>query len=49
VGLVVTLGFESLARLGVYSFPTGVSASSLALVLSLLTFFGISSVTGSRA
>jgi hypothetical protein len=45
VGLVVTLVFESLGRLKVYSFPAGVSASGLALVLSLLTFFVVSWLT----
>ena len=49
VGLVVTLVFESLGRLKVYSFPAGVSASGLALVLSLLTFFVVSWLTRDHA
>jgi Na+/proline symporter len=41
-GLVVTLTFESLNRVAVYTLPAGVSASGMALVLSLLTFFAVS-------
>ncbi|HEY4101873.1 MAG TPA: hypothetical protein VGM20_13445 [Gemmatimonadales bacterium] len=49
VGLTITLLFESLNVLRIYSFPVGVTASGLALVLSMLTFFVVSWVTGSDA
>ena len=49
VGLVVTLVFESLSGLKVYAFPTGVTASGLALVLSIVTFFVVSWLTRDRA
>ncbi|MGH7593259.1 MAG: sodium:solute symporter family transporter [Gemmatimonadales bacterium] len=49
VGLVVTLVFETLNWAKVYTFPAGVTASGLALVLSLLTFFAVSWVTRDRA
>ncbi len=45
VGLVVTLAFETLAFFKVYSFPTGVTVSGAALVLSILVFFGVSWLT----
>jgi Na+/proline symporter len=41
-GLILTLALESLAYFGVYSFPTGVTISGAALVLSCLVFFGVS-------
>jgi len=41
-GLVVTLVFESLAYLKVFTFPSGVTATALALVSSLLVFFVVS-------
>ena len=44
-GLVVTLLFETLAYFHVYSFPTGVTVSGLALVLSMLVFFVASWLT----
>ena len=44
-GLVVTLGFETLAYFKAYSFPTGVTISGLSLVLSILVFFGVSWLT----
>ncbi len=44
-GLVATLGFETLAWAKYYTFPAGVTVSGLALVLSLLVFFGVSWVT----
>ncbi len=44
-GLVVTLVFETLAFLKVFSFPAGVTATALALVSSLLVFFVVSWVT----
>jgi Na+/proline symporter len=49
VGLVVTLLFESLSWWKVYRFPEGVTASGLALVLSLLTFFVVSWLTRRHA
>ena len=48
-GLVVTLLFETLAYFRVYSFPTGVTVSGLALVLSLLVFFVASWLTRRHA
>jgi Na+/proline symporter len=44
-GLVITLAFETLSFFKVYSFPTGVTVSGLALVLSILVFFGVSWLT----
>jgi Na+/proline symporter len=44
-GLVITLAFETLSFFKVYSFPTGVTISGLALVLSILVFFGVSWLT----
>ena len=41
-GLVVTLVFETLAFLKVFTFPAGVTATALALVSSLLVFFVVS-------
>jgi Na+/proline symporter len=49
VGLAVTLVFETLNWMKVYSFPAGVTASGLALVLSLLTFFFVSWLTRDSA
>ncbi|HEX7240252.1 MAG TPA: hypothetical protein VF263_08310, partial [Longimicrobiaceae bacterium] len=48
-GLVVTLGFETLAYFRVYAFPTGVTVSGLSLVLAILVFFGVSWLTRARA
>jgi Na+/proline symporter len=48
-GLLVTLGFETLAYFRIYSFPAGVTVSGLSLVLSMLVFFGVSWLTRSRA
>lgn len=48
-GLAVTLVFESLAFLKVFSFPAGVTATALALVSSLLVFFVVSWVTRDSA
>lgn len=45
VGLGTTLVFETLAYFKVYSFPTGVTVSGAALVLSILVFFGVSWLT----
>ena len=44
-GLFVTLVFETLAYFKTYSFPTGVTVSGAALVLSILVFFGVSWLT----
>jgi len=44
-GLAMTLLFETLAFFKVYAFPTGVTVSGAALVVSLLVFFGVSWVT----
>ncbi|HEU0078544.1 MAG TPA: hypothetical protein VFQ76_12880, partial [Longimicrobiaceae bacterium] len=44
-GLFVTLVFETLAYFEAYSFPTGVTVSGAALVLSILVFFGVSWLT----
>lgn len=48
LGLGLTLVCETLAYMGVYSFPTGVTVSGLSLVLSLLVFFGVSWATRRR-
>jgi Na+/proline symporter len=48
-GLAVTLGFETLAFFKLYAFPTGVTVSGLALVLSILVFFAVSWLTRARA
>jgi len=48
-GLVVTLVFETLAFLKVFTFPAGVTATALALVSSLLVFFVVSWVTRDTA
>ncbi len=44
-GLAVTLVFETLAYLKVFTFPAGVTATALALVASLLVFFVVSWLT----
>jgi len=44
-GLGLTLLFETLAFVGVYRFPTGVTISGLSLVLSILVFLGVSRLT----
>jgi Na+/proline symporter len=41
-GLVTTLGLETLAFLKWFTFPSGVTATAVALVLSLLVFFVVS-------
>ncbi|MGH7583826.1 MAG: sodium:solute symporter family transporter [Gemmatimonadales bacterium] len=48
-GLVVTLLLESLNHAGTYALPDGVSASGLALALSLVVFFAVSWLTGPRS
>ncbi len=41
-GLVITLGLETLAYFKVFTFPAGVTATAIALVLSVLVFFAVS-------
>ena len=48
-GLVLTLALETLAYFKLFSLPTGVTTSGLALLLSLLVFFGVSYLTRVRA
>jgi Na+/proline symporter len=48
-GLVLTLTLETLAFLRVFSLPTGVTVSGLALLCSLLVFFAVSWITRARA
>jgi len=48
-GLVFTLGFETMAKFNVYTFPTGVTVSGLALVTSILVFFAVSWLTRAGA
>jgi Na+/proline symporter len=48
-GLAVTLTFETLNYVKLYSFPTGVTVSGLSLVLSILVFFAVSWLTRARA
>jgi Na+/proline symporter len=47
-GLFVTLVFETMAYFRMYSFPTGVTVSGAALVLSILVFFVVSWLTQRR-
>lgn len=44
-GMVITLGLESLAYFRIFTFPSGVNATALALVTSLITFFAVSLAT----
>jgi Na+/proline symporter len=44
-GLVLTLALETLAYMGYYTFPTGVTIAGASLVLSILVFFGVSALT----
>ncbi len=44
-GLALTLVFETLAYVGLYSFPAGVTVSGLTLVTSLIVFFAVSRFT----
>jgi Na+/proline symporter len=48
-GLVLTLVFETLAFLRVYTFPAGVSVAGASLVVSILVFFTLSRVSARRA
>jgi len=48
-GLVVTLSLETAAYLKAFTFPSGVTASAVALVLSFLVFFVVSWLTSSTA
>lgn len=45
-GLVTTLGLETLAYLKWFSFPSGVTATAVALVTSILVFFTVSVLGG---
>jgi len=44
-GLVLTLALETLSFFGVWSFPAGVTASAVTLVLSILVFLAVSAAT----
>jgi Na+/proline symporter len=44
-GLIVTLGLETASYLKAFTFPSGVNASAIALVSSLLVFFVVSWLT----
>src|SRR5512141_777946 len=44
-GLVVMISLETASYFKIFTFPSGVTASAVALVLSLLTFFGVSWMT----
>lgn len=48
-GLVVTLSLETAAYFKAFTFPSGVTASAVALVLSFLTFFAVSWITRQTA
>ncbi|MBA3644995.1 MAG: hypothetical protein H0W63_02335 [Gemmatimonadaceae bacterium] len=48
-GLVVTLALETASFFKVFKFPAGVTASAVALVLSILVFFIVSQITRSSA
>jgi Na+/proline symporter len=48
-GLIVTLSLETAAYLKVFTFPSGVTASAVALVMSFLTFFFVSWLTRESA
>jgi Na+/proline symporter len=48
-GLGLTLVFETLAFMGAYSFPVGVTVSGLSLVASILVFFVVSWLTRAGA
>lgn len=49
VGLVSTLLFESVRYFKAFTFPAGVNASALALLLAMLAFFAVSWLTRARA
>lgn len=44
-GLIVTLSLETASYFKLFTFPAGVTASAVALVLSLLVFFAVSWIT----
>ncbi len=48
-GLVITLALETMAWLRVFSFPAGVTATGVALVMALLVFFVVSWLTRASA
>jgi len=45
MGLIVTLSLETASYFKVFTFPSGVTASAVSLVLSFLTFFAVSGAT----
>jgi Na+/proline symporter len=45
IGLLSTLILETLGYFKTFNLPSGVTVSGLSLVLSLLTFIGVSAVT----
>ena len=48
-GIVITLVFETLSYLKVYTFPAGVTVSGLSLVASVLVFLVVSYLTRTSA
>ncbi len=48
-GLITTLGLETLAYFKAFTFPSGVTATAIALVLSMLVFFAASWLTRASA
>lgn len=48
-GLIITLSLETLAYFRVFTFPSGVTASAIALVVSLLVFLAVSWMTRASA
>lgn len=48
-GLLITLGLETLAYFRIFTFPSGVTATAIALVTALLVFFGVSWFTRETA
>jgi len=48
-GLVITLALETLAFFRIFAFPSGVTASAIALVASLLVFLSVSWLTRATA
>src|SRR4029079_9356640 len=48
-GLIVTLALETLNYIKAFTFPSGVNASAISLVLSLIVFFAVSWITRNSA
>jgi len=48
-GLAMTLAFETMAFFKVYAFPTGITVSGAALVVSFIAFFVVSWLTRATA